>query len=190
MNTLIEWFKSLQPKDWLQLVSIFVSIAAIFISNWVGRKEAIRKQKYQQKLNRYTKLYVPFVKFFFEQYPHEYLFFLLLLNKSFYNLDNLIKNNLQFLDSKSAKKYYYLCDEARNIDSLAQIARNKLQSKDFEVGKPIVNFSQHEIDTYTAFNDLVLSVLQESVNLAQELGLEPIGQSVLEIYSDELHRSK
>ncbi|HJE41198.1 MAG TPA: hypothetical protein K8V24_05380 [Limosilactobacillus reuteri] len=187
---MFEWLRSLQPNDWLQLVSIIASIAAIFISNWIGRREALRKEKYKQRLNRYNNFYVPFIKFFFIHTPHEYLFFLILLDGSFSELDSLIKNNLQYLNSDSAKKYYYLCNKAHDIDSLAKVAREKILSGNFKAGEPIVNFTQTEINAYSAFNDFALSALQESVCLAQELGLEPIGQSVLEIYSDELHRPK
>lgn len=188
---MISWFKSLQPKEWLQLISIVVSVIAIFLSNFLGRLDAQRKAKRQWKEERYIKLYVPFIKFFFKHRPHEWQFFFLLAEGSYDELDTLISNNLQYLDKESTTVFFHLeNDELEFVKSSANEAVSKIRNHNFKVGEPIVIFSDRELSAYNSFNDFVLSVLKESANLAEELGLEPIGQSLYDIYSSEICRPK
>ena len=183
-----EWFKSLKPSDWLQLISIIASIAAIFISNMLGRWDALRQSKRQQKLNRYNNLYIPFIKFIFHEDPIPLLLANIVGNNEFDELDNLIKGNLKYLGKSSADKYYKLVNTGvpairNNFDKILKMA----QKGEFQAGKSI-NMDKEAYQACLLFNDFVLEVLQESVDLAKELKLEPVGQTLLDVYSKKIRR--
>lgn len=172
---------------YLQLLSICVSFSAIFISNWLGRKDEDRKFKRSQKLKRYNDFYIPFIKFFYENRPSTYLFFFMVVNGSYKNLYNLIVKNLEYLDPKSTEEFYRLStDSVDQLQAPANELIEKLNNKDLEGTE--IKFNDEQQKSYDRFNDFVLSVLKESECLAEELGLEPIGKSLYDIYSKSIRR--
>lgn len=184
------WFKSLQPKDWLQLISIVVSIVAIFLSNLLGRWDSSRKYKRQQKMDRYNNLYVPFIKFIFDENPIPLLLANIVGQNEFEELDDLIRSNLKYLGKDSTDKYFKLLNVGipaiRNyLKKIQQMAENGT----FKHGDTVTVDKQF-YDACVLFNDFLLEVLQESVDLAKELKLEPIGQTLLDVYSEKISRSK
>lgn len=170
---------SFTTGDWIQLFAIFVSVIAIFISNYLGNRASLRQYKRQQVLERYNYFYVPFIKWFVHEEPDKHLLNNLIINNSFDDFSDLIQSNIRYLGKKSIRQYYALI-------SYNDFCVDKFTSQ--AESAPKSDLTAEKLNAL--FNDLVLSVLRESVHLAKELKLEPIGQPILDKYKFQLRHPK
>lgn len=103
----------------------------------------------------------------------------------FDELSKIFQQNIKYLGKKSADKYYRL------IIKDGPLTREYLDGLIDDVSKgKIKKGDSFPIDSrvYQAnliFNDFLKEFLEESVNLAKELGLEPIGQTLLDYFPNE-----
>lgn len=180
----------MSSNNWVQLISILTSVGAIFLSNYLGRKESERKNEYQQKVDRYNNLYIPVIRFLFQQELHNMVLTNIIGGNKFEDFLEIFQRNIKYLGKKSADKYYRLIVKDGPltkcyVDYLFQEAR---EGK-FKSG------SSYSIDPEVykvnlMFTDFIKEFLKESVNLAEELNLEPIGQSLLDAFPNEQDHSK
>ncbi len=189
-ESMLKWLACLHPKDWINIISIVASITAIFISNYLGRLDSQKKLKHQQKVDRYNKLYVPVISFLFQQDMHNMLLFNIVGGNRFDEFSKIFQQNIKYLGKKSSDKYYRLIIKdgpltRKYLDGLI----NEVSKGNLKEGDPI----PMDLNVYAAnsqFIDFLKEFLQESVDLAKELNLEPIGQTLLDAFPDEDNHSK
>lgn len=171
-------------------MSIIVSIVAIFLSNFLGRWDSSRKYKKQQKIDRYNYLYVPFIKFIFNEKPIPLLLANIVGQNEFEDLDNLIRGNLKYLGKSSTDKYFKLLNvSVPAIENYFEDVQQMIKNNVVKPGDELQDDNQF-YQACLLFNDFMLEVLQESVDIAKELELEPIGQTLLDVYSKQISSFK
>lgn len=168
-------------SNWLYIASMIVSVASIFVSNKLGRNAAQEKFEREQKSRRYNALYVPLMHLLYSQKPDRYAFFNLLSLNQFDPFEKLLLNNVQFMGTDAAQKFYEVIHEGKD----AVIKRKNRTIELLKCGKEPEQLDDDTKKAINLYKKLLIQLLLESETLAKELGLEPTSKPLIETLQKE-----
>ena len=177
----------------IPLLNIVVSIFAVFLSNYLGRKSAVEKLSNGQKLKSYQEFYVPLIKKLYNVKSEKWNFYDLITDST----ENGKTTYDELSDLFFSKMEYMATDLPPLVIQLELMASDTKSNVSLSLysklsGAPSIEDSAKQVETANNLLDqIIIGSLKHATKLANKLSLEPIAQPLLNTYLDEKnHRTK
>lgn len=160
-------------------VTAAVSIASIFMANWLGRKTKLKQDRFEYKKEIYLSLYVPLLKWF-----HATNF----MEKSYYwqiafpaytqnrpdSLAELLIENFEKLPVQVAMCY-------------SEYTQNSVTASKMYIGDEFnYNYEHHAKNASDLYEYIIRELLQEGTKLSKELRLPDIATATLRQFDEDM----
>lgn len=149
-------------EHWVFLITIFVSVASIFISNYLGRKATFEEYKFNLKKERYNSFYLPIIK-------HLYSFDSAHLKFNVTSYGN-IAGDTNFLTKHIRDNFEYISPKVGSLYTEYQpLASRLFVNNEFAL--------TDEVDI--VFKQIIQQVLEEASELSKTLETPNLSQQLL-----------
>lgn len=149
-------------EHWMFLITILVSIASIYISNYLGRKAAFEEYKFNLKKERYNKFYLPIIK-------HLYSFDSLHLKFTVMSFGN-VAGDTNYLTKHIRDNFEHVSPEIASLYTKYQpLASRLFVNNEFAL--------TDEVDII--FKQIIQQVLEEASTLSETLETPNLSQRLL-----------
>ncbi|WP_323705157.1 hypothetical protein [Mammaliicoccus sciuri] len=165
---------AISPTNWLQLITILVSILSIWLSHYLGtlkdkKLEDVENEKriYEAKKQKYNALYIPLYRILSKWQP-DFTFSQAFSKNNYIDLNKILDDNLQYLSSKSHSLYLDYLYHLNNFEILKDL---NIESAEYS------SFSSVQ----TTFTKLIDALLMDGKELSGELNLSDLSKPFRDI---------
>lgn len=172
-------------KDWLQILSgPMISIIAIFISNWLGRKSNQNEFKLNSMKNAYLNFHLPLMKILILANKNALTYYWIIA--AWYNAPGEFKKDNDRLLSLLRSNLEYLPPEIVKLVPEYMVATSgaRLFFGDNEYRE---NYKKSLDTASDLFDEIIKSSLQDASRLANKLGYPDISKPILESFLNIEH---
>lgn len=161
-------------------ISAIVSIASIFMSNWLGIKTKLRQDKYEHKKEIYLSLYVPLLRWFhaanfMEKSYYWQIAFPAYTQRAQDSLSKLLIENFEKLPIRVAMCY---TEYIQNSSSATMMYLGEEFNYDYE---------HHAKRASELYEYIIRELLLEGSKLARELKLPDISTATLKQFDEDMN---
>lgn len=165
---------------WLQItIGPLISIVAIFISNWLGRKSVKNNYQLETKDKAYTHYYIPLIKMLVRANKNSLTYYWLVA--AWYGAPEAVKRKNDPINDLLISNVKYLPPEIVNLVSEYSVATSGARMF-FGPNSYRENYRKQLIKASNLFDEIINKSLKEASKTSETLGYPDIAKPILESF--------